>query len=249
MVGRRLLGPCQTRLQLTSGPGGMGVAFGSCGCVACVHDHTNTHKKPCISMSDVACPCCFGRRGNEKALPPSEEHEALEQSYATALADAVSAPRYICDLVQVLHLQVQSGAVRRQAAAHMVSRRQLLATGFPFPVCFLKAVVQEIGHVHKPECRCIDLVLSWGCCPSVVASDGVRILTPFAFCVTMWQPQKTIQALLAYGCLPWALRNEQPPCWTAPITTRCVIDVRAAQMQWARWHGRLCRRLWVMCMH
>lgn len=191
------------------------------------------------------CPCCIGRlNGPQPALAASEGAEAHadafifdeEIQYSKNLL--VEARSHVCDGIVKVDAMVQSGALRRQAAAYMASKAEGVYGYTLLGVLLLYGRnVKAIAAGKVKTCRCLDIVLAWGVCPTMARSAMHSVFTGW---VTGWtslafgysMTSQAMHSLLAYGSFPAMeikLKNGH-------YTVRGRHGLR--------WHGRSRRRLW-----
>jgi hypothetical protein len=191
--------------------------------------------------------------------PPSDRHAAAEAAFARVVATVVAHMDFgssLCDTVQALDEQVHCGYVRRQAAAVIGSGTSHVLSFSYKPSTLLRCVLQANKHKSSP-CSCLDTVLAWGCCPTVVMSsvtstghhpDGQSLTA-----VAVAQRDCWVRSLLNWGSLPWDLYHVREGAFVCSTLQKhghnMGQETRAgmprAQGQWRRWHGRRCRQLWV----
>jgi hypothetical protein len=208
-------------------------------------------------MCVVVCPCCVGKAGARCLPPPSERHAAAEAVFARLVAKqivqlALCSP--VCDTILELDDQVQRGLVRREAAAHIASSMRLVdVAGKWFPSNLLRCVLQ--GTKHKTtDCKCVENVLAWGCCPSQVllwprrgyVGTGTALLLALQRRET--RPQ-WVRILLVYGCMPCQQFRQLTNKVTGHVTLVPEHDstpwFKSRMLEWARWHRRCRKRQWV----
>jgi hypothetical protein len=205
----------------------------------------------------AACPCCVGRRNGP--LPHSKSHAAAEAAFARVIAREIDTRNHPCQTycatVQQLNQQVCDGRVRKQAAAYFASRPSPIFERCSLSYGFLRLLLRQ--DRHEDGCACVDVVLAWGTCPTLVTVVGnQRGTTAFG----LVQGERWRQALVAYGGMPWPsfhtmdfVGEANPRISVARIheyfgNHRMPIDMlwlEALQRQWFRWHNRIGRRLWV----
>jgi hypothetical protein len=216
-------------------------------------------------MPVVVCPCCVGRAGARRPPPPSERHAGAEAAFAKVVAkEVVQLESYssMCDAITKLDDQVQRGLVRRQGAACIASSiRPVDSTGRFYPCNLLRCLLQPAKH-KTDDCKCLDMVLAWGCCPTQVffwpAKEPRWCLGPLAtsFCLAMQhhgtRPQ-WVSALLTFGCIPCQRCTPVEDKVTGHVTLvperyGCSPWLKARMLEWARWHPRCLKRQWVAAM-
>jgi hypothetical protein len=204
----------------------------------------------------VSCPCCVGRQN--KRPPPSVEHADAETAFANVIAKEVARLQTrmtVCDILQALDDQVHHGVVRRQAAGHFAST--LWPVSLPlrgcyfFPSTLLRCILQPMKHKVE-HCNCVETVLAWGCCPTVLTHCAEASEVRCALAVV--GRQRWARSLLRWGSLPWPGFGVTAGPWSLAPTAECAwmhrwdelgSEVQAAQAQWPRWHWRCCKRQWV----
>jgi hypothetical protein len=162
----------------------------------------------------------------------------------------------ICYVVQELDSLVQKGRVRRHAAACMASEVHDVDSVMGVSQDsrnFLRAVLQHHVNAQAFSCECINTVMAWGTCPTVVQRVAMGALTLTSLGINIreqWQ-----RTLLAYGAMPWTGYRVRADRGTG----QCVMTFMAyaahdvlrgvnlcrAQKQWQQWHGRRRKRLWL----
>lgn len=202
-------------------------------------------------MAGAWCPWCMTQRSCRSPLAPSDRHAEAEAAFADVVAKEVG--RYLyeqnpCDTVQALDGLVQRGAVRRQAAGVIAS------TLYPVPgsttACLnnlLACVLQGLRHKTR-DCTCLETVLSWECCPTLVRLRPRCTEATTAISVAIRKSH--VLSLLRWGSLPWPICGMKPKAGSLAVPTIfdwmvAVPEVWAAQGQWPRWHWRRCKRQWV----
>lgn len=86
----------------------------------------------------------------------------------------------ICYVVQELDSLVQKGRVRRHAAAFMASEMHHVHRVMGVSLDsrnFLRAVFQHHVNAQGFSCECINTVMAWGTCPTVVQQVAIGALT------------------------------------------------------------------------
>lgn len=210
------------------------------------------------SMTTISCPCCVGK-GIHQVLPPSRHHAAAEAAFGDAVAKEVSRlgfTRLMCDAVQALDDQVQRGFVRRQAAARMASSGCVFGTGarHQYDSTLLRCVLQPYKH-KTSDCKCVETVLAWGCCPTQVAlcSDvrwGGYMSTALSLALPLCERRpQWVRALVTSGCIPChfyrVVDNRSAGLVTLVPVPVITAWFKSHMLQWRRWHRRCCKRQWI----
>jgi hypothetical protein len=169
-----------------------------------------------------------------------------EIRYCNNLLVSSDARSHVCDGVVEVDAMVQSGAVRRQAAAYMASKAEGVYGYTLLGVLLLYGQdVEAIAARKLKACRCLDIVLAWGVCPTMARSAMHSVFTGW---ITGWTPlafgypitPQAMQSLLAYGSFP----AKEIKVKDGHYTVRGRHG--KAEAQWLRWHGRSRRRLWAL---
>ncbi len=206
-------------------------------------------------MAIVVCPCCIDKPGFGLPLPPSDRHAAAEALFVEVIAKEVALTVYrtsLCDTVQELDTQVQRGLVRRQASACIASAtRPVLGT---YPSNLLRCVLQAERH-KAHDCMCLETVLAWGCCPTLVALppdtlwvDIVSALNMANECLS--RRKQWMRALLSFGSIPcrFYMAGDEDATGHAtlvPLHDNFTFWMDALMLQWKRWHPRTRKRRWI----
>ncbi len=227
------------------------------------------------SMTTLSCPCCVGK-GIHQVVPPSRYHAAAEAAFGDAVAKEVSRlgfTRLMCDAVQALDDQVQRGFVRRQAAARMASSGCVFGTGarHQYDSTLLRCVLQPYKH-KTSDCKCLETVLAWGCCPTLLGyGKGSGVLYQSALfealrCGRHGDMEKPwVRTLLSWGSIPCVWYrivgdSKRRGATLAPVSdmsgwfglklfkdkeTGAGPTMSAVRHQWHRWHQRAQKRRWI----
>jgi hypothetical protein len=215
-------------------------------------------------MAMVVCPCCVERTGARCCPPPSQRHAAAEAAFAEVVAQEVNQlaqQSFICDTVHYLDDQVQRGLVRRQTAAWIASSPSNVASSPSsaavfYPSTLLRCVLQPAKH-KTDDCKCVDMVLAWGCCPTQVvffpaeALMGWSVRTALQMALQYRKKEhQWVRILLTYGCIPCQQYKQLTDKVTghvtlAPDPVRSSPWFKSRMLQWARWHQRCRKRQWV----
>jgi hypothetical protein len=188
-------------------------------------------------------------------VPPSAKHAAAEEAFRATIAQQIAMddrPLWLlpplCLIVKYMDAEVQSGRVRREAAGWLASEFYNAETLMDGQIrCSFLRIAVRFGR-HGEDCQCAETVLAWGCCPSFVSDAGYH----WRYLALGIAQQRWARTLLAYGAIPCASFNNAPRhrvfFWGCPGGGFMLqgIDLRIARPQWRRWHGRHCRRQWVM---
>ncbi len=152
-----------------------------------------------------------------------------------------------CEWVQNLDVQVQTGSVRRQAAAFAATCTHPSATRSVS--CNLLYVVLHRGrNGHVNPCHCVDTVLGWGTCPTLVyVVPTGRVLGALGLDIE-WTRHMHAN-MFAWGTSPWMYHT----IWEAYPGAQPVLFPSSgtggwarAQKHWRRWHARRPRQCWLM---
>jgi hypothetical protein len=161
----------------------------------------------------------------------------------------------VCDEVRALDHKVWSGAVRRQAAAHMASLMWTVDSNIKhlrwFDSNFLRVILTV--NRHAVDCACLYLVLAWGCCPTRVMRYPCPLTALGFYCNQAGFRIPWARALLEYGAMPWVAygvfarsRGLGLMAFTPSQHLQASLGGTVAVARWRRWHGRRRRRLWVV---
>lgn len=159
----------------------------------------------------------------------------------------------LCDTVQELETQVQRGLVRRQASACIASATRPVRGTFPSNL--LRCVLQTVKHKAR-DCMCVETVLAWGCCPTLVAlppdtlwaDDIVSALYLANECHSI--RKQWMHALLSFGSIPcrfYMAKDEDATGYVTlvPLHLNNTHWMDARMPQWTRWHPRTRKRRWI----
>ncbi len=208
----------------------------------------------------VVCPCCVGKAGGRRPPPPSEPHAAAEAAFAKVVAKEVVQlilPSVVCDTILELDEQVQRGLVRRQAAACMASSMRPVDVdgelGY-YPSNLLRCVLLAVKH-KTIDCKCVETVLAWGCCPTQVSlcSDvrwGGYMSTALSLALPLCERRpQWVRALVTSGCIPChfyrVVDNRSAGLVTLVPVPVITAWFKSHMLQWRRWHRRCCKRQWI----
>jgi hypothetical protein len=213
-------------------------------------------------MPVVVCPFCVGKAAASRYPLTSEWHAEAEAAFGQVVAKQVvqlGCPSTVCDAVTELDDQVQRGLVRRQVAASIASSMHPIdAAGRFYPSNLLRCVLQPAKH-ETNDCKCLDKVLAWGCCPTQVlvwppqqrwGSLGTSVCLALGHRET--RPQ-WVRVLLTYGCIPCQQYRQLTNKVTGHVTLvperyGCSPWLKARMLERARWHPRCLKRQWVAAM-
>jgi hypothetical protein len=188
--------------------------------------------------------------------PPSPVSAALcrsEDKFAQEVIDVCQrhaadwTSAQFCEWVQNLDVQVQTGSVRRQAAAFAATCTHPSATRSVS--CNLLYVVLHRGrNGHVNPCHCVDTVLGWGTCPTLVyVVPTGRVLGALGLDIE-WTRHMHAN-MFAWGTSPWMYHT----IWEAYPGAQPVLFPSSgtggwarAQKHWRRWHARRPRQCWLM---
>jgi hypothetical protein len=184
--------------------------------------------------------------------PPSECHAVAEAAFGEVVAKEVAGlyrPSTVCDTVLMLDDQVQRGLVRRQAAAYNASVLRPLCAYYDYNLLRCVLLVDKHG---TDDCKCVETVLAWGCCPTMIYAYRVQAapvcLSTSLACALMSdvagrRGEQWVTALATFGCLPCSYYRVV--CDKVVVGSALHTDFLR---QWRCWHGR-CRRIeWIAAM-
>ncbi len=211
-----------------------------------------------------ACPCCVGKAGARCPPPPSERHAAAEAAFAKVVANQVVKLALLspmCDAIRELDGQVQRGLVRRQAAAWIASSMRPVDGDYRFffyPSNLLRCVLHATNH-KTDDCKCLDTVLVWGCCPTQVflrppEERWESVVTALQGALHQRERRPQWESLLlTYGCIPCEQYRPVENKVTGHVTLVPEHDgsspwLKSRMLEWARWHPRCRKRQWVAAM-
>jgi hypothetical protein len=200
------------------------------------------------------CPCCAGRRVRQ--WRPSEINFEAEEAFCAAVGKLVAGLMHQtvqqvsdpCAVIRALDGEVQAGRVRRSAAAQAASRMRPACTMYAeYASNLLRALLWEgsrtLGHdLTAQGCSCLHTVLAWGTCPTIVLPvfwawrpTAIGLVADRRF------QDPSMSLLFSYGSVPWMYSKDHGgrAAFAGPLS-----NTSPAQ-QWARWHGRRFRKLWV----
>jgi hypothetical protein len=209
-----------------------------------------------IQMNPFYCPCCAGRRVQQWRL--SEINFEAEEAFCSAVGKLVADLMHQtvqqvsdpCAVIRALDGEVQTGRVRRPAAAQAASRMRPAGTMFAeYASNLLRALLWQgtrtLGHdLTAQGCSCLHTVLAWGTCPTIVL-PVLWTWRPTAIGLVAVADRRfqdhCMSVLFSYGSVPWMYSKDRGgrAAFAGPLT-----NTSPAQ-QWARWHGRRFRKLWL----
>ena len=212
-------------------------------------------------MPVVVCPCCVERTGARRRPLLSQRHAVAEAAFAKAVAKEVEqleSYSSMCDTVHYLDDKVQRGHVRRHAAAWIASSPSTVY-GF-YPSTLLRCVLQPAKH-KTDDCKCVDMVLAWGCCPTQVVQvvfspaelpvGSVRTALQIALQCRK-KGHQWVRLLLTYGCIPCEWYRPVQDDMTGRVTLAPYPAsspwFKSRMLEWARWQQRCRKRQWVAAM-
>jgi hypothetical protein len=160
--------------------------------------------------------------------------------------------------VLALDDQVQRGLVRGQAAAICASDVSPVMCDRYFASNLLRCVLQARKH-SITDCKCVETVLAWGCCPTQVMVCPIRMREVSVMSTALHEVRTAggdrkdqwIRALCSTGSTPCSWYN-----YAVTSSGLAALDPWHASVfaaggytgQWHRWHRRRHKRQWFAAM-
>jgi hypothetical protein len=189
-------------------------------------------------------------------LEPSADHKEAEERFEDdimfACALGYASRMSVCGWMKKMDEKVRTGAVRRDAAGRAASRLWGSEASFSCTLLYFLMTRRD----HEGICVCIQTLLSWGACPTVVLfgksghvqDSSWRYATAFGLLNPRLQKDWS-RDLLAFGSAPWPSLRRTPQhsiqCSELGVSMIAPGVMAVMQAQWWRWHARRARRFWL----